>query len=201
MSSLRTAEASFRRLIDAIAAFEQLPRWDYKGAQFTAGELLEGVILTESSGNPVARRYEPHQDAPGRKDQAQDPDAPAVDNGPIEDDASYGLMQVMGYTFKGLLQVDRPVKMRFDILFLPLFGLAAGVENLKRELRAVYVEDTTIDENTRVVKALARYNGGPTGDDWILETGDIRRREYVDLVAKNAKRAQDDRHASGWKVA
>ena len=201
MSSLRTSEIRFRRLIDAVAAYEQLPRWGYKGDQFTAGELLEGLILTESSGNPVARRYEPHQDAPGRKDQAQDPDTAARDDGPLEDDASYGLMQVMGYTFKGLLQVDRAVKMRFDLLFLPLFGLAAGVEVLKRELRAVYAEDTTLDEDTRVVKALARYNGGPTGDDWILELGDIRRREYVDLVAKNAKRAQDDRRAMGWRVA
>lgn len=201
MSSLRTAEASFRRLIDAVAAFEQLPRWTYRGEEYSAAELLEGLILTESSGNPLARRYEPHQDAPGRDDSKNDPDRPAVDDGPVEDDASYGLCQVMGYVLKGLLKVDRPVKVDYSLLYRPLFGLAAGIEVLKGELRAVYQRSPNDAESVRVVRALARYNGGPTGDAIDDTTGDIRRRAYVDLVAGNAKRARDDRRASNWRVA
>lgn len=199
MSSLRTAEASFRRLIDAIAAFEQLPRWTYKGEGFTAGELLEGLILTESSGNPLARRYEPAHDAPGRKDQGSDPDVLAHDDGAFEDDASYGLGQVMGTTFKALLHVDRPVKIDYSILYRPLFGLAALVETLKGELRTVYLTSPMQSESERVVRALARYNGGPTGE--ALVDGDIRNRAYVDRVAANAKRARNDRRESGWTVA
>jgi hypothetical protein len=201
VTDLSTGEARFRRLIDAIADYEQLPRFSYRGDTFSAGELLEGLILTESSGNPTARRYEPHQDAAGRADAAKDPDAPGVDNGPYEDDASYGLCQVMGYTLKGLLEVDRPVRMKFELLYRPLFGLAAGVEVLKRELRAVYLSSPHQDETERVVRALARYNGGPSGDAWDIERGDIRRREYVDLVAKNAKRAQTDRRAKNWRTS
>lgn len=199
MSSLRTAEASFRRLIDAVAAFEHLPRWTYRSEEYSPAELLEGLILTESSGDPLARRYEPHQDAADRDDAKNDPDRPGADDGPLEDDASYGLCQVMGYVLKGLLEVDRPVRMKFELLYRPLFGLAAGVEVLKRELRAVYLTNPTQAETERVVRALARYNGGPTGDAWEIETGDIRRREYVDLVAKNAKRARDDRRAKNWR--
>lgn len=199
MTDLRTAEPRFRRLLDAVAAYEQLPAFSYRGDDFTPGELLEGLVLTESSGNPLARRYEPHQDAAGRADAAKDPDAPGKDDGPYEDDASYGLCQVMGYVLKGLLEVDRPVRMKFELLYRPLFGLAAGVEVLKRELRAVYLTNPTQAETERVVRALARYNGGPTGDAWEIETGDIRRREYVDLVAKNAKRARDDRRAKNWR--
>ena len=209
MSSLRTAEPTLRRLIDAIAASEQLPRWNYQGEDYTAAELLEGLILTESSGNPLARLYEPAHDAPGRSDQGDDPDTPGHDDGPFEDDASYGLGQVLGTTFKALLHVDRPVKMDFSILYRPLFGLAALIEVLKGELRAVYLNKPMATENERVVRALARYNGGPSGDllvpvpakDGNPATTDIRDRAYVDRVAKNAKLAREDRKASSWKVA
>jgi hypothetical protein len=209
VSSLRTAEPTFRRLVDAVAAFERLPRWSYKGEDYSAGELLEGLILTESSGNPLARRYEPAQDAPGRADAASDPDRPAVDDGLVEDDASYGLCQVMGYVLKGLLKVDRPVRLDYGLLYRPLFGLAAGIEVLQGELRAVYLAHPAEDDSVRVVRALARYNGGPSGDalvpfpakDGHPPVTDLRRREYVDLVAANAKRARDDRRACAWKAA
>lgn len=197
MSDLRTGEARFRRLIDAAAAIEQLPSFAFAGHFFSPGELLEGLILAESSGDPRARRYEPHQDAPGRKDAARDPDAAGVDNGPFEDDASFGMCQVMGYTLKGLLEIDRPARMNFTLLYRPLFGLAAGVEVLKRELAAVFVADPTQNENDRTARALARYNGGPTGDD-LDERGQMRLSAYVAKVAKNAKLAQDDRHEKNW---
>jgi hypothetical protein len=200
VTELRTAEPRLRRMIDAVAALEQLPSFSFKADTFTPGELLEGLVLTESSGNPQARRYEPHQDAAGRKDAALDPDPPGVDNGPVEDDASYGLTQVMGYTLKGLLEVDRPVRLNYSLLYRPLFGLAAGVEVLKRELAAVFRVSPTQSENERTARALARYNGGPSGDAWDAERGAMRRQEYVELVAKNAKRAQDDRRARNWRA-
>jgi hypothetical protein len=205
MSSLRTSEAPFRRLIDAVAAFEQLPRWSYKDQEYSAGELLEGLILTESSGDPMARRYEPAHDAPGRKDQGSDPDQLAHDDGRFEDDASYGLGQVMGTTFKALLHVDRPVKIDYSILYRPLFGLAALIETLKGELRAVYLMSPMASDSERIVRALARYNGGPTGDTLVAgpppALPQLRTQAYVDRVAANAKKAHEDRQASGWKVA
>jgi hypothetical protein len=201
VTELRTAEARFRRLIDAVAAYEQLPWFSYRGDTFTPGELLEGLILTESSGNPQARRYEPHQDATGRKDAAKDPDAPGVDNGHTEDDASYGLCQVMGYTLKGLLELDRPARLNFTLLYRPLFGLAAGVEVLKREISAVFRAHPIEDENQRTARALARYNGGPTGDAWDVERGAMRLHGYVEKVAANARRAQDDRREKNWRAA
>lgn len=198
--SLRTAEPAFRRLIDAIAAHEQLPRWGYGAEEYSPAELLEGLILTESSGTPAARRYEPHQDRDGRRDQAMDPDRPGQDDGSVEDDSSYGLLQVMGYTAKGILEVDRAVRLNFSFLFRPLMGLAFGLEVLKRELRVVYQLHPHETDSERIVRALARYNGGPTGDS-IDETGDIRRREYVDKVAANALRAKRARIASGWRTS
>lgn len=197
MTDLRTSEPRLRHLIDAAATYEQLPRFSYKGDTFSPAELLEGLILTESNGNPQARRYERHQDVTSPKES----DYPEVDNGVWEDDASYGLGQVMGTTFKGLLEVSEPVRMNFSLLYNALVGIALSVEVLKRELRAVYVAHPNQDESERVVRALCRYNGGPTGDVEDPATGDLRRRSYVNLVAKHAKLAQDDRREKSWFVA
>lgn len=191
--TLRTKMPHFRALLDAVAAYEQLPAWSYKGDTFAPAELLEALVLTESSGNPLAHRYEPHQDRADRPDRRNDPDTPGVDNGRIEDDSSYGLLQVMGYTFKRLIGLEQRATLDYYILYRPLFGLAAGVEVFKREMQAVYALHPHEGESERVVRALCRYNGGPTGDAIDSETHDLRRRSYVDKVHTNARIVQADR--------
>lgn len=198
MTDLRTAEPRLRRLIDAAANFWGLPRFVYRGQTYNPGELLEGLVLTESSGNPSARRYEPHQDRAGRADAATDPDRPDVDDGDFEDDASYGLCQVMGYNLRRLVGVPAGVRMSFAWAYDAGVSLWAGCWVLRGELAALYREDPHQPESERVIRALARYNGGPTGDDATGPHGDIRLRVYVDKVSDNCRRAYADRQEKGW---
>jgi transglycosylase-like protein with SLT domain len=202
--SLRTGEPRLRRLIDAIADTYELPRFSYKGETFTPGELLEGIVLTESSGDPRARRYEPHQDKVGRTDAPTDPDMPGRDDASHEDDASYGLMQVMGYNWRRILGLRPGTPIDFSAFaFDPVFSLRAGVLILVAELKAVYVSRPHADDSERVVRALCRYNGGPTGDQLVDVAGagkqDLRRREYVDKVFTRCGQARADRIARGWR--
>jgi len=203
--------ALLRDLIDAKAAFAGLPVWRSQryARTFLAGEWLEGLIVTESSGNPKARRYEAHQDRATRRDAPADPDTADVDDGELEDDASYGLCQVMGYNIRALcggvkltllptapgdVEVARAsptdplafwAPMNFGFAFLPDTNITLGIRVLLAELRAV---------NGDVEAALARYNGGPTGDDMRPEYGmDMRLRKYVDKVAANTVRVVADR--------
>jgi hypothetical protein len=224
--TLATALPDLRWLIDAKAAFVGLPTWRsqrYK-IRILPGELLEAIILTESGGNARARRYEEHQDRASRRDAPQDPDTPDVDDGELEDDASYGLMQVMGYNIRHLVGVGpvgiadtshgprlvggvigpggwRPLlvgemgatypPMSFAWAFLPDTNITLGLRVLLPELRAVGGD---------VERALARYNGGPTGDDVRPEYGDdMRLRRYVDKVFSNARFVAMDRAARGWR--
>jgi hypothetical protein len=201
MTELRTAEPRLRRLIDAAAAFYGLPRFQYRGHSYSPGELLEGLVLTESSGNPAARRYEPHQDRAGRADAPTDPDRPAADDGDFEDDASYGALQVMGYNLRRLVGVPVGVRMSFAWAYDAGVSLWAGCQILRFDLAAVYREFPHAPESERVIRALARYNGGPSGDDPTGAHGDIRLRAYVDKVAENTQRAYVDRHEKGWMPA
>lgn len=194
MSALLTAEPRFRRLIDATAAYVGLPVWSYRGRSVTPGELLEGLILAESSGNPQAKRYERHQDDPSRWDL----DTPQVDDGLREDDASYGLMQVMGTTYRGLVALDRPARLDYAILFRPLIGIAMGLEVFLQELAAMRRAHRHEQEAEHIVRALSRYNGGHRGDEIDPATGDYRRRIYVDRVAVRCGQARTDRDARGW---
>lgn len=194
--SLRTGEPRLRRLIDAFADFYQLPRFAYKGEEYSPAELLEGLVLAESSGDPKARRYEPHQDRP------TDPDVPGRDDGAAEDDASYGLTQVMGSNWRRILGLKPGTPMHFDAFACDVaFSLRAGIRVLKDELHAVYVQRPHAPEAEQVVRALCRYNGGPTGDAMVeVRPGveDLRRREYVDKVARCAAIIRADRAAKGW---
>ena len=67
----------------------------------------------------------------------------------------------------------------------PVFGALwmAAPEGLCAELAATKGD---------VARALARYNGGPTGER-IGEDGKMRRQEYVDKVLVNARRVAEDR--------
>lgn len=175
---------TYRPLIDACALQVGLPPW----GDLRPGEWLEGLVLQESGGQPNARRYEPHQDRPGRADAASDGDRPDVDDGDLEDDASYGLMQVMGSNARRLCGVPLGSPMRFGFLFLPITNLAFGLRILTAELVAT---------QGSVVRALCRYNGGPTGDALVPDarSGQLifRRQEYADGVHLHARAAREDR--------
>jgi len=166
-----------------MAQFVALPSWTWRGATFSGAEWLEGLVLTESSGNPEAVRYEPHQDRPDRTDRATDADEPGRDDGLLEDDRSYGLMQVMGSNVRRLCGIAPGVAVNFGFALRPLTNLSLGLRVLTAEL-AMTGGDVT--------RALARYNGGPTGDALDL-AGHMRRVEYVDRVARNAAVAKADR--------
>jgi len=122
----------FRRAIDAAAELYRLPAWQ----EFTAGAWFEGLLLTESSGDPTARRYERHQDLADRRDAATDPDQPGVDDGRLEDDASYGLGQVMGYNLRRLVGAPPGTRLDFTFALDPWFGLGASCRVLVVELAA-----------------------------------------------------------------
>ena len=191
MSALATVR--YRQLLDAAAIQVDLPQWVYRGQAYRGGEWLEGLILAESAGNPKARRYEPHQDRAGRTDARSDADRPGQDDGDLEDDASYGLMQVMGYNARALVGVDIGTPMRFGWLLLPIVNIALGLRILTAELRAVASEIALARARPHqlVERALCRYNGGPTGD--ALVRGDLRLRAYVDRIASHASDVQRDR--------
>lgn len=183
----------YRQLLDAAAVQVDLPQWVYRGRSYTGGEWLEGLVMAESGGNPRSRRYEPHQDRINRKDAPNDPDTADVDDGEVEDDASYGLMQVMGYNVRALVGVPIGTAMRFGWLFLPIANVAMGLRVLTAELKAVASEIAMakVPAYQHVERALARYNGGPTGDDPV--NGDYRLRAYVDRIASHATAVQRDR--------
>jgi len=198
VSTLRTSEPRFRRLIDAIAEYVALPSWEIHGERFVAGEVLEALILQESGGLPAARRYEPHHDAPGRRDSAEDADTPNLDDGLLEDDASYGLMQVLGSNVRRLVGAHarpceacglrEPGGLNFGFLLRPLTGMAFGLRVLLEEL------DLTDGSWSR---SLARYNGGPSGES-VQPDGKMRRQIYVDEVERKCVIVREDRKDAGW---
>lgn len=179
---------TYRRVIGAMAELLLLPNWfvyqdDTPVPLSIPGRVYwEAIVLTESAGKPWARRYERHQDRPSPKDG----DVPGQDDGLVEDDASYGLMQVMGYNIRVLCgRSQHPEdggRMHFGFALLPLTNLVLGIRVLLAELRATGGD---------VPRALARYNGGPTGDR-LDENGVMRRQEYVDKVHRNALRVMRD---------
>lgn len=187
------ATTRFRQLIDAAAAQVRLPGWTYRGRIYTGGEWFEGLVLGESAGDPMARRYELHQDRASRKDAPSDADHSDRDDGLLEDDASYGLCQVMGYNARGLVGVNPGTPMTFGWLFLPMINIAMGLRILSGELQEVGLDIARgkASQHQQVERALARYNGGSTGDDPV--GGDIRLRAYVDRVAAHATLVQRDR--------
>lgn len=171
--------AYLRPLIAASAQQLGLPWW----RSYPPDVWLEAVILQESAGNPKARRYEAHQDQPGRRDAADDADNPAKDDGQLEDDASYGLMQIMGYNARRLVGAGPGTALNFGFLLLPITNIAFGLRILLAELQAT---------SGNVARALARYNGGPTGDA-PGPNGTLRRQVYVDGVAAHADRVLRER--------
>jgi hypothetical protein len=169
--------ARFRSLIDVLAAHAQLPPWNHGGETWPAAVWLEGQVLQESSGNPRARRYEP------ALDRRPDGDTPGADDGAFEDDASYGLLQVLGSNIRAQLGIAPGVRMSFEFAYDPAEGLLRGIRHLQTECFRI--------AGTDVARALAIYNGGPRGTSLVPGPGGelvLRRQDYVDAVAKWAAR-------------
>ena len=162
--------ARYRALLDAAAAVVGLPAWMVKDELYSPGEWLEGMILVESAGNPKAMRYEKHQDVPA----IADADTPGHDDDLLEDDRSYGLMQVMGYNVRVLCGVPRGTPMNFGFMLLPVTNISFGIRILWSELQAT---------GLHVPSALARYNGGPWRNP---PGGPFRNQPYVDKIAAAA---------------
>jgi Transglycosylase SLT domain. len=214
--TLKTSDRALRELIDDVARYRELPPWAYRGVQFDPGTLLEAIVITESAGDPRATRYEPHQDRTGRPDQVGDQDRPLVNDGPVEDDTSYGLMQVMGYNLKLMLGAaitidgrrfpDPSKRVDFTLFFDPEVNLILATRLLCEEI--VHVEKEIargnrdpVDVPTEVIdRALMRYNGGPSGDDR-QDDGTRRLQAYVDKVARNALMVKADRRNVGWPTS
>jgi len=171
------ATTSLRPLIDGVAFTTNLPWW----RSWSPATWLEALILQESGGDSRAMRYERHQDISS----LNDPDAPTTDDGLMEDDKSYGLMQVMGYNIRNIIRCPPNVKLHYGFALRPVMGLALGLRILLQELDAT---------NGVVSKALARYNGGPTGE-LEVSPGKMRRQVYVDGVAAWAEKVARDRTA------
>jgi soluble lytic murein transglycosylase-like protein len=169
--------------LNGAALVGDLPWW--RG--YAPGELLEALVMQESGGNPRARRYEPHQDTATRSDARSDGDVAGQDDGPLEDDASYGLIQILGSNVRRLVGAPPATPLNFGFLFDPALGLGFGLMILKLELAYTH---------GHVERALARYNGGPTGDTMVADSKGgfvLRRQEYVDGVARWIERVHSDR--------
>jgi len=160
----------YRRVIDAQAELVGLPEWQFNlTTLFAPGVWLEALILQESNGDPMAVRYEGHQD------KRPDGDTLNVDDGLFEDDRSYGLMQIMGYNARVYCGVPLGTKMNFAFLLRPLANMAFGLRLLGENL---------VDAGGDVATALARYNGGGSGNP---VGGPFRTQSYVDGVARHAR--------------
>jgi hypothetical protein len=170
-------------LIDALAAHAQLPPWMLTGQTYPAAIWLEGQVMQESSGDPRARRYE------GLLDLVPDGDTRGVDDAIWEDDASYGLLQVLGSNLRAMVGVPLGTRMSFDFALRPAAGLVFGVRHLVDECLKPVAGD--------VPRALARYNGGLGGSLEVSKNGTLvlRRQDYVDAVAAWTRRVAQEQLA------
>ena len=141
---------------------------------------LEAMILQESSGEPKARRYEPALDR--GSSQRPDQDAPGQDDLMFEDDASYGLMQLLGSTYKDVLGIPQASRVPFNVLFHPIVNIGIG---------CLYLAKLVAATDNSAARALCRYNGGGLGDQ-LQADGRFRRQEYVDAILRRCPLVEDD---------
>lgn len=123
-------------------------------------DVILAMIGVESSWNPYARRYEHAAD---RK--LPDPDRPGLDDDIAEDDASYGLMQIMGSTARKLCFRAPDFTNLYDVELNLTFGCKLMSQLLHHS-------------NWNYAVALARYNGGYAGNP--RPDGSLRNQDYVD---------------------
>ncbi len=151
-----------RRHLEQIAE-QEARRWKLNPA------VVKAVIQVESSWNPRARRYESGKDArEGNK----------RDDGEWEINASWGLMQIMGYTAR---QLGFPRQWPFDLLYSPELNIYLGCKLLRLLLDRVE-RVARMNALSPLAVALARYNGGPRGNP--RKDGTLRNQHYVNKVFK-----------------
>ena len=172
---MNLATLPYRRLIDVVAQMEGLPCFTWNGVDYQPGEWLEAQVLVESGGNPRARRFEAGL-------------AKGPDRGSGESWASWGLLQVLGQTFNGLFGANA---VNFGPLQGPLVGLAVGVKVLVDILSQVRRQNPWVGDSEAVSRALARFNGGSSGD--VVKDGRMLRQDYVDRVGSMAALVRADR--------
>jgi soluble lytic murein transglycosylase-like protein len=117
--------------------------------------LVEGIVLTESSGNTDAFRFEPlfwNRYMKGKPGWAG--------RNPRRVSSSYGLMQVM---YPVALERGLDPKLAPEVLFVPDVGLRYGCKQL-RWLQDWAETFQAVDAQKRLVCALAAYNGGKGGN-------------------------------------
>lgn len=134
-------------------------------------DLVEAVVLTESSGKTHAYRFEPGFWQRYLKGKPQYDGA-----NPERVSSSYGLMQVMYPVAREMgFHEDAP-----EYLFVPTVGLLWGCKKLRSLLDWA---------KQNVNQALAAYNGGKGGN----ETPPYRNQHYVDKVQRNLERIRMQR--------
>lgn len=159
----------------------------HAAARLLDPRLIEAVVMTESSGDPLAKRDEWRKDRMGK---------------PYLWDTSRGLMQVLASTAVGLGWPSTEAEDRmFDPDVAVLYGTKLLTQNLDvfnktqkpRANGAYAILGTPFPNEVRV--ALARYNGGGKGNPG--DDGSLRNESYVQKVEAWFVKVAADRSESG----
>ena len=137
-------------------------------------DLVEAIVLTESSGKAHAYRFEP-----GFWDRYMKTKPQWDGANPERVSSSYGLMQIM-YPVACEIGFTETAP---EYLFVPTIGLLWGCKKLRSLL-------DWAKQNTD--QALAAYNGGKGGN----EKPPYRNQWYVDKVKRNLDRIYDARQVA-----
>ena len=124
--------------------------------------LVKAIIAVESGFNPMAYRAEPAR-----------PSLPPTADFPQGGDASFGLMQLLARTARGLGYIGQ-----LDGLFNPSINIDLGVRLLSNDLR----------RTGSLTDSVSAYNGGirpSLGYGSPLASGKYANQSYVDSVLRN----------------
>ena len=137
-----------------------------KAAEFGIdSDLVQAFVIVESSGNPLATRYEPNF--------YKRYILPLLKSGEITQEeatgrsTSWGILQIMGQVAR-----EKGFKETFETLLIPEVGLHWGLKHLKRFINK-YPE--TLDD------AIASYNAGSPRK---RQTGEYINQQYVGKIHK-----------------
>jgi soluble lytic murein transglycosylase-like protein len=144
-----------------------------KAAEFDVDpDLIEAFVMTESSGNPKATRYEPNfykaYIQPLLVKQLLTP-MEAIDRA-----TSWGLMQIMGQTAR-----ERGFNSPFIDLYEPATGLHWGITHLKKQMKRYKEQGEDY--------AIAAYNAGSAR----MENGRFVNQGYVDRMRGYLKQIKE----------
>ena len=131
-------------------------------------DLIEAIVMTESSGNPNATRYEPAF----YKKYIVPLDLPEEFG--KKRATSYGLMQIMYQS-----AIEDGYKDEAEKLLIPDVGLNWGVKHLKKKIDRYGKQD--------INRAIAAYNAGTPR----MKDGKFVNQEYVDRVNRFLKQIKE----------